>query len=130
MCKFKRRGKNCPKVCHKFRLNGLNVRIGCRKGENCNDFHQNLCKFSLQNRVCTINYCKHPHTMGTRLKTTNWEQKPTPQPNNSWKDHPHRSHCDHGSWEPTTQKPAANTRNDENSESKTFLWETVEKLTA
>ena len=81
ICKFYRQGRcvhgvsgkkegNCrfnhPKPCRKFLANGTNRRRGCIRGENCTNFHPQMCFASLKERVCLRNDCKFMHIKGTK----------------------------------------------------------------
>lgn len=62
-CKFLHR-KKCLKWCN----HGNNAQFGCTQGDNCDDFHPILCKFSLHRDYCKNLKCTYAHPKGGRLK--------------------------------------------------------------
>ena len=63
-CKHGISGKACkfthPKTCSKFRQYGFGVG-GCRKGQNCQFYHQKICNSTKNNEVCARTDCHFLH---------------------------------------------------------------------
>lgn len=59
-CKFSH-----PKRCAKFTTHGT-FRGGCKKGNQCKDFHPLMCRDSLKAKKCTNMQCKFTHIKGTQ----------------------------------------------------------------
>ena len=65
-------GKRCsfthPKRCTKYCRYGSKGKNGCKKGVECDFDHPNLCRNSVQRRVCTNQKCTYVHLAGTARK--------------------------------------------------------------
>ena len=59
-----------PKRCFKFCGFGTKKKHGCSKGDSCEFYHPELCKFSVQKRICTNTDCTFVHLKGTKRKET------------------------------------------------------------
>lgn len=59
-----------PKICNKYRKNG-HSKYGCQLGDNCPDFHPEMCPNSLRSRTCYQDNCSYVwHLPGTARKQT------------------------------------------------------------
>ena len=54
-----------PKLCQRFAKNG-DRRDGCKKGENCREFHPMTCWDSLERKECSRVKCRFFHLNGTK----------------------------------------------------------------
>ncbi|KAK3879806.1 hypothetical protein Pcinc_007111 [Petrolisthes cinctipes] len=83
ICKYGRKGKNCPfshpKVCANFRNHGHDEKNGCRDGYRYKDFHPSMCKYSLKFKVYTSKDCKYPHVTGTKKSYGQQQQQSLPK---------------------------------------------------
>jgi len=55
-----------PKPCKKLMEHGNRGPRGCKKGEQCNLFHPQMCHSSLRQRICIDPSCKFNHVRGTK----------------------------------------------------------------
>ena len=69
-CKFGLTGRDCPyvhpKLCIRYKTNGLDPVKGCKKGNKCTYFHPPICYGSDRRRECLNLECKRLHLKGTR----------------------------------------------------------------
>jgi hypothetical protein len=74
VCQFGISGKGCnffhQKPCPKLMKQGF-----CKKDGKCSNFHPQMCKFSLNRRICLNPKCEYMHVKGTRRESNENHRK-------------------------------------------------------